>query len=146
MAFEGLAALNTEWYPLSWWRRGENTPKKAEEWVKVPSWKGDNWEPWRGGFLKFYTVHEPEKVGTVSPSSDTGTIHVTLVKVPSCQLSYTLCFQALWSSGSENYTIVKSCVHYTLRSKSRYYIQNKILSLHSWLVKGWQLWTQSDTL
>ena len=31
-----------------------------------------------------------EKVGTVSPSSDTGTTHVTLVKVPCCQLSYIL--------------------------------------------------------
>ena len=26
MACEGLAALNTEWYFLCWWRRGENTP------------------------------------------------------------------------------------------------------------------------
>ena len=57
-----------------------------------------------------------------------------------------LCFQTLWSSGSENYNIVRGCVHYTLQSKSKYYIQNKILSLPSWLVKGWQLWTQSDTL
>ena len=31
---------------------------------------------------------QPEKVETVSPSSDTGTTHVTLVKVPCCQLSY----------------------------------------------------------
>ena len=31
---------------------------------------------------------QPEKVGTVSPLSDTGTTHVTLVKVPCCQLSY----------------------------------------------------------
>ena len=31
---------------------------------------------------------EPEKVGMVSPSSDMGTIHVTLVAVPCCQLSY----------------------------------------------------------
>ena len=30
----------------------------------------------------------PEKVGMVSPSSDTGTTHVTLVKVPCCQLSH----------------------------------------------------------
>ena len=59
---------------------------------------------------------------------------------------FTLCFQPLWSSGSENYNIVRICVHYTLQSKSKYYIQNKILSLHSGLVKGWQLWTQSDTL
>ena len=27
MACEGLAALNTEWYPQSWWRGGKNTPK-----------------------------------------------------------------------------------------------------------------------
>ena len=53
---------------------------------------------------------------------------------------YTLCIQALWSD--ENYNIVRSRV----QSKSKYYIQNKILSLHSWLVKGWQLWTQIDTL
>ena len=51
---------------------------------------------------------------------------------------YTLCIQALWSD--ENYNIVRSRV----QSKSKYYIQNKILSLHSWLVKGWQLVIQSD--
>ena len=39
-------------------------------------------------FLKFSTVRRPEKVGTVSPSSDTCTTHMTLVKVPCCQLSY----------------------------------------------------------
>ena len=39
-------------------------------------------------FLKFCTMRQPEKVGTVSSSSDTGTTHVTLVKVPCCQLSY----------------------------------------------------------
>ena len=39
-------------------------------------------------FLKFCTMQQPEKVGTVSPSSGTGTTHVTLVKVPCCQLSY----------------------------------------------------------
>ena len=33
-------------------------------------------------------MHQPEKVGTVSPSSDTGTTRVILVKVPCCQLSY----------------------------------------------------------
>ena len=33
-------------------------------------------------------MHQPEKVGTVRPSSDTGTTHVTLVTVPCCQLSY----------------------------------------------------------
>ena len=59
---------------------------------------------------------------------------------------YTLCFQALWSSGPENYNIVRSYEHYTLQSKSKRNIQNKILNFHSWLVKGWQLWTQSDTL
>ena len=31
---------------------------------------------------------QPEKVGAVSPSSDTGTTHVTLVKVSYCQLGY----------------------------------------------------------
>ena len=31
---------------------------------------------------------EPEKMGTVSPTSDMGTTHVTLVAVPCCQLSY----------------------------------------------------------
>ena len=36
-------------------------------------------------------MHHPEKVGTVSPSSDTGTTHVTLVKVPRCQLFYIPC-------------------------------------------------------
>ena len=59
---------------------------------------------------------------------------------------YTPYFRASCSSGSENYNIVGSRVHYTLQSKSTYYIQNKILSLHSWLVKGWQLWIQSVTL
>ena len=43
---------------------------------------------------------------------------------------YTPCFQALWSSGSENYNIVRSHVHYIIRSKYKYHIQNKILSLH----------------
>ena len=33
-----------------------------------------------------------------------------------------------------------------LQLKSKYYIQNKVLSINSKLVKGWQLWTQSDTL
>ena len=33
-------------------------------------------------------MSQPEKVGTVFPSSDTGTTHETLVKVPCCQLSY----------------------------------------------------------
>ena len=31
MAFELLAALNTEWYPLSWWRGAKNTPLKHQE-------------------------------------------------------------------------------------------------------------------
>ena len=31
---------------------------------------------------------------------------------------YILCFQALWSSGSENYNIVRSHVHYTLHSRN----------------------------
>ena len=34
---------------------------------------------------------QPEKVGTVSTSSDTGATRVTLVKVPCCQLSYIPC-------------------------------------------------------
>ena len=37
----------------------------------------------------------------------------------------------------------KSCA---LQSKSKYHTQTKTLSLHSSLVKGWQLWTWSDTL
>ena len=37
---------------------------------------------------KFCIVRQPEKVGTVSTSSDTGTTYVTLVKVPCCQLTY----------------------------------------------------------
>ena len=32
---------------------------------------------------------------------------------------YTLCFEALWSSGSETYNIMRSHVHYTLQSKSK---------------------------
>ena len=40
-------------------------------------------------FPKVCTIRQPEKVGTVSPSSDTRTTHVTLVKVPCCRLSYT---------------------------------------------------------
>ena len=47
---------------------------------------------------------------------------------------YTLCFQTL-SFGSEN-SNVRSHVHYTSRSKSKYYIKIKIPSLPSWLVKG----------
>ena len=67
-------------------------------------------------------MHQSEKVGTVFPLSYTGTTHVTVVAVPCCQLSlYTLCFQTLWSSGSENYNIVRSRVHYILQSK---YSQN----------------------
>ena len=38
--------------------------------------------------LKFCTMCQPEKVGTVSPSWDTDTTRVTLVAVPCCQLSY----------------------------------------------------------
>ena len=37
MACEGLAALNTEWYPLTWWRGGGIPPRKIA-----------NWEPWHG--------------------------------------------------------------------------------------------------
>ena len=90
-------------------------------------------------------MRQPEKVGTVS---DTGTTHVTLVKVPCSQLRYIpyvfkhrdlLVLKIM-------YNIVRSRVHYTLQSKSRYYIQNKIFCLQSRLVKGWQLRTQSDTL
>ena len=33
-----------------------------------------------------------------------------------------------------------------LQSKSKYYTQNKTLSLHSGLVKGWQVWTGNDAL
>ena len=36
---------------------------------------------------------------------------------------YTLCFPALWCSGSENYNIVRNRVHYTVPSESKYYIQ-----------------------
>ena len=77
-----------------------------------------------------------KKVGTVSPSSDTGTTHLTLVKVLCCQLSYTYFFK---HCDPLVLKIVRSCVHYTLQSKPKYYIQNKILSLNSWLVKSWQL-------
>ena len=38
--------------------------------------------------LIFFTVRQPEKVGTVYPSSDRGTTHLILVKVPCCQLTY----------------------------------------------------------
>ena len=38
--------------------------------------------------LKFCTLRQPEKMGAVSPRSDTDTNHVTLVNVPCCQLSY----------------------------------------------------------
>ena len=89
---------------------------------------------------------QPEKVGTVPPSSDS-TTHVTLVKVPCCQLSYIpYIFKYCEFLVLKITKIVRSRVHYTLRSKSKYYIQNTILSLQSWLVKGWQLLTQSDTL
>ena len=87
-------------------------------------------------------MHQPEKVGTVSPSSDTGITHMTLVKVPCCQLSYIpyiLKHCDLLVLKIKNHNIVRSHVHYTLQSKSNYYIQNKIYSLHSLLVKGWQL-------
>ena len=46
MACEGLAALNTEWYPLRWWRGGENTPYNIKKRVKVSPRKIANWEPW----------------------------------------------------------------------------------------------------
>ena len=39
MACEGLAAWNIEWYPLSWWRGGENTLWNIKKGVKVPPWK-----------------------------------------------------------------------------------------------------------
>ena len=38
--------------------------------------------------LKFCTTRQPEKVGMVSPSSDSVATHLTLVAVPCCQLSY----------------------------------------------------------
>ena len=83
---------------------------------------------------------QPEKVGTVSPSSDTGTTHVTLVKVPCCQLSYIpYIFKYCEFLVLKITKIVRSRVYYTLQSKSKFCIQNKILNLHSWLVKGWQL-------
>ena len=62
-------------------------------------------------------MRQPEKVGTVFPlvrhryhSCDLGKSAML-----SAQL-YTLCFQALWSSGSKNYNIVRSRVHYTLQN------------------------------
>ena len=73
-------------------------------------------------FLKFWTMCQPEKVGTVSPSSDTSTPRDLSSSAMLSAQSYTLCFQELWSSGSENYNIVRRCVHYT-QSKSKYCIQ-----------------------
>ena len=35
---------------------------------------------------------------------------------------------------------------FALQSRLKYYMHNNILSLHSRLVTGWQLWKQSDTL
>ena len=45
MACEGLAAWSTEWYPLSWWRGGENAPLNIKKWMKVSPWKVADWEP-----------------------------------------------------------------------------------------------------
>ena len=84
-------------------------------------------------------MRQPEKVGMVSPSSDTGTIHVTFEKVPCCQLSYIPCVFKHHDFLVLKIIYVRSRVHYALQSKSKYYIHNKILSVHSWLVKGWQL-------
>ena len=66
-------------------------------------------------------MRQPEKVEMVSPSSDTGTTHVTLVKVLCCPLSYKpyVFKHCDLLSGSENYNIVRSRVHYTLQSKSK---------------------------
>ena len=84
---------------------------------------------------------QPEKVGTVSPSSDTGTTHVISVAVPYCQLSYiAYAFKHCnLLDFKKSYNIVRSRVHYALQSKSKEHIQNTILSPHSPLVKGWQL-------
>ena len=83
--------------------------------------------------LKFYTLRQPEKAGTVSPLSDTGTTHVTLVAVPCSQLSYiSYVFKHCDLLVSEIYDIARSLV----QSKAKHYIQNKIFSLSSWLLKG----------
>ena len=45
--------------------------------------------------LKFCTMRQPEKDGTVSLSSDTGATHVDFGSIAMLSAQYTLCFQAL---------------------------------------------------
>ena len=94
-------------------------------------------------FLKFCNIRQPEKVGTVSPSSDTGTTHVTLVAVPRCQLSYiphvfkrcdlpVLKIIILWEA---------MCITFYRQNL------NTTFNIRFWVFShGWQPWTQSNTL
>ena len=69
-------------------------------------------------FLKFCTMRQPEIVGTVSPSSDTGTTHVTLLKVPCCQLSYKPYLFKHCSLLGLKIITVRSRVHHTFYSQN----------------------------
>ena len=82
---------------------------------------------------------------------DTHTVHVFLFT-----RTFTICFPSMIKhlcpqSTKQSCINVKYSALYQLWEavcitvKIQYYIQNKILSLHSRLLKGWQLWTWSDT-
>ena len=82
-------------------------------------------------FLKFCTVHQPEseKVGTASPSSGTGTTHVTLVKVPSCLLNYIPYVFKHYHLPVPKSTILSEAVCITLYSQ----IPNTTLKIRFWV-------------
>ena len=78
MACEGLAALNTEWYPLSWWRGGENTPYNIKKGVKVPPWKIANWEPWHSSSHKAQTgMHRRTDTHVCTTQTESLTLTIT---------------------------------------------------------------------
>ena len=79
-------------------------------------------------------MHQPEKVGSF-PLIRHRYRSCDLGQSPWCQLSYVFKHCDLLVLK----IIILCKVHYTSQSKSKYYIKNKILSLHSWLVKGWQV-------
>ena len=77
-----IRALNDAQFAHLWCTRTEIHPLQA---CPVHETGPLNWLVTSEGcvyFLNFCTMPQPEKVGMVSPSSGTGTTHVSLVKVP----------------------------------------------------------------
>ena len=70
MACGGLAVLNTEWHPLSWWWGDKNTPWNIKKEVKVPPWKTANWKPWYMCTAQFCIGDYVGRLYKVFPSCD----------------------------------------------------------------------------